>query len=82
MATGKEYELRVAGRFIPGALLEGVTEVQEVEQPPSSVLLCHVEDQAQMQGLLAHIAMLGLEIIDIRPLPDTPHPPSDSPADG
>lgn len=71
MAGGKDYEIRVAGGPLPDELLEAVTEVEEVEQPPSSVLLCHVEDQAQMQGVLAHLAMLGLDIVDIRPLPDS-----------
>ena len=42
---------------------------QEVQEPPSSVLLCHVEDQAQMQEILKSISLLGLDIVDIRPLP-------------
>jgi len=69
VATGKDYEIRVAGGPVPGELLEGVTDVRELKEPPSSVLFCHVEDQAEMQGLVAHISMLGLEIVDIRPLP-------------
>lgn len=72
MAEGKDYEIRVTGGPVPEELLEEVTEVEEVEQPPSSVLICHVEDQAQMQGVLAHLTMLGLDIVDIRPLPDSP----------
>lgn len=77
-----DYEIRIAGGSVPDALLEGVTDVEEVEQPPSTVLLCHVEDPAQMQGLLAHMAMLGLEIVDVRALPEHPDPGGGSEVDG
>ena len=69
---GMDYEIRVAGGPLPDELLDDVAEVEELHQPPSSVLLCHVEDQAQMQGILTRLSLLGLDIVDVRPLPDVP----------
>jgi hypothetical protein len=79
--TGKDYEVRVSGGPVPAELLEGVTDVRELQEPPSSVLFCHVEDQAQMQGLVARISMLGLDVVEIRPLPDSPGLDADAPAE-
>lgn len=50
---------------------------QGVHEPPSPVLVCHVEDQAQMQAILTRISLLGLDIVDIRPLPDPRVPAPD-----
>ena len=65
------YEIRIRGR-VGGAVLgsfgpwEG--EVERVE----TILHGPVRDQAELHGLLHRLRALGLELVEIRPLPSEP----------
>lgn len=74
----KDYEIRLAGGPVPVDLIAGISDVDEVAERRSSVLLCHLEDQAELHGLLARIALLGLDVVEVRAIPDLPDPPAAS----
>jgi hypothetical protein len=64
-----EYEIHVKGRVSQQVLaaFEGMdAKVQSVE----TVLRGPLLDQAALHGLLAHIHALGLELIEVRRLPE------------
>jgi hypothetical protein len=65
-----EYEIHIKGRVSEQVLaaFEGMdATVHSVE----TVLRGPLLDQAALHGLLAHIQALGLELIEVRRLPDT-----------
>jgi len=66
------YELKVRGRLSRTvldqfALLALVADIEPVE----TVLHGPVEDQAALHGLIRRIEALGLELVEVRRLPDT-----------
>jgi hypothetical protein len=69
--TAKDYEVRVSGTGLPAELLDSLTVLDEMAPRPSTVFVCHVEDPAGLHGLLARITSLGLDVMEIRPVP--PH---------
>lgn len=67
---GQAYEVRVVGLVSEETLqeLDGVTaSVQDV----ATVLHGSVDDQAALFGLLARLRALGLELMELRRLPET-----------
>jgi hypothetical protein len=74
---GGSYEIRIKGRLSDSllAVFEGLNATVE---PVETVLHGPVQDQAALYGLLDRIQSLGLELVEIRRLPDAP----DEPADG
>jgi hypothetical protein len=62
------YEIRVRGR-LSEALLPAFPELTS-RVPVETVLYGPVEDQAALFGLLERIESLGLELLEIRQLPD------------
>jgi hypothetical protein len=70
---GGSYEIRIKGRLSDSLLgaFEGLTATVE---PVETVLHGPVQDQSSLHGLLDRIQSLGLELVEIRRLPD--------PADG
>jgi hypothetical protein len=73
------YEIHVRGEIPSEALseFEGMTTFTE---PAATVLSGIVEDQAALQGVLNRIHALGLELVEVRRLPDTPPPPAVPPS--
>lgn len=69
--TSASYELRILGRLSPDvrADFEGF-EVSEA--PVETVLLGHVVDTAHLQGVLARLHAFGLEVLELRSLPELP----------
>jgi hypothetical protein len=68
---GGSYEIRIKGR-LSGSLLavfEGMTTSVE---PGATVLHGAVRDQAALYGLLDRVQSLGLELIEVRRLPEAP----------
>lgn len=66
--AGGAYEIRIRGRLSDAVLdsFEGLTsDVERVE----TVLFGPVTDQAQLHAVIAQIASLGLELVEVRRLP-------------
>ena len=66
---GGSYEIRIKGRLSDSLLaaFEGLTATVE---PVETLLYGPVEDQSSLHGLLDRIQSLGLELVEIRRLPD------------
>jgi hypothetical protein len=67
-STGASYEIRVRGRVSP-AVLETFEGFASDVEPVETVLHGPVRDQAELHGLLDRIQALGLELIEVRRLP-------------
>ena len=65
------YEIRVGGTLTPEAL-ETFGDMQPLAQTPLTVLRGRVPDQAALHGLLLRLHDLGLEVIEVRRLPQPP----------
>ena len=79
---GGSYEIRIKGRMSESLLgaFEGLTATVE---PVETVLHGPVQDQSSLHGLLDRIQSLGLELVEIRRLPEAaddgaaePEPPA------
>ena len=66
---GGRYEIRIKGRLTDSmlAVFEGLTASVE---PGETVLRGPVRDQAALYGLLDRIQSLGLELVEVRRLPE------------
>ena len=66
---GGSYEIRIKGRLSESLLgaFEGLTATVE---PVETVLHGPVQDQSSLHGLLDRIQSLGLELVEIRRLPE------------
>ena len=71
---GGNYEIRVKGRLSDSiaAAFEGMRASVE---PVETVLHGPVQDQAALYGLLHQIQALGLELVEVRRLPEPPDDP-------
>jgi hypothetical protein len=67
---GRTYEIRVVGSLGPAAR-EAFTDVA-VEVEPTATVLCGDLDQTGLHALLDRVRALGLELMDIREIPDQP----------
>jgi hypothetical protein len=78
---GGRYEIRIKGRLTDSMLaaFEGLTATVE---PGETVLQGPVQDQAALYGLLERIQSLGLELVEVRRLPEPPGEPRASPTSG
>jgi len=67
---GGSYEIRIKGRLSDSLLaaFEGLTATVE---PVETVLHGPVQDQSSLHGLLDRIHSLGLELVEIRQLPES-----------
>jgi hypothetical protein len=72
--AGGSYEIRVRGR-LTDSLVAAFEDMHASVEPVETVLHGPVEDQAALYGLLDRIQALGLELVEVRRLPD---PPADS----
>ena len=68
---GGSYEIRIKGRLSDAvaAAFEGLSATVE---PVETVLHGPVQDQAALDGLLDRIQSLGLELLEVRRLPEAP----------
>jgi hypothetical protein len=68
---GGSYEIRIRGRLSDAvaAAFEGLSATVE---PVETVLYGPVRDQAALYGLLDRIQSLGLELLEVRRLPEMP----------
>jgi hypothetical protein len=65
------YEIRVKGR-LSDSLLAAFEGLSATVEPVETVLYGPVQDQAALYGLLDRIQSLGLELVEVRRLPETP----------
>ena len=72
--AGGSYEIRVRGR-LSDSLVAAFEGLQASVEPVETVLHGPVQDQAELYGLLDRIQSLGLELVEVRRLPDTPEEP-------
>ena len=63
------YEVRVDG-LVPPEALAGLSDVLVAQQELRTVLTGSFEDQAALHGFLQRLRALGLELIEVRSLPD------------
>jgi hypothetical protein len=73
-SEGGSYEIRVKGR-LTASLLTAFEGMRASVEPVETVLHGPVQDQAALYGLLDRIQSLGLELLEVRRLPDPPGEP-------
>ena len=73
--TAKAFEVHVRGE-LPKDALEELEYLEVRRVPAETVLTGLVPDQAALLGLLARLQSLGLEVVEVRRVPDLPavHP--------
>lgn len=73
--TAKAFEVHVRGE-LPKDVLEELEYLEARRVPAETVLTGLVPDQAALLGLLARLQSLGLEVVEVRRVPDLPavHP--------
>jgi len=69
--TPASYEIRIRGRVGEPALAS-LGELEARIRPAETVLRGEIVDQAALHGMLDRIQSLGLELIEIRQVPE-PH---------
>jgi hypothetical protein len=63
------YQIRIRGR-VSAKLLESFDNMESEIEPVETVLHGPVRDQAELHGLLRRLQSLGLELIEVRRLPE------------
>jgi hypothetical protein len=63
------YEIRIRGR-VSAAVLETFDAMESEIEPVETILHGPVRDQAELHGLLRRLQSLGLELIEVRRLPE------------
>jgi hypothetical protein len=64
------YEIRIKGR-VSAAVLQTFAAMESDVEPVETILHGPVRDQAELHGLLHRLQSLGLELIEVRRLPDS-----------
>jgi hypothetical protein len=64
------YEIRVRGR-VSAAVLDTFPAMESDIEPVETILHGPVRDQAELHGLLHRLQSLGLELIEVRRLPES-----------
>ena len=75
---GGSYEIRVKGR-LTDSLLTAFEGMRASVEPVETVLHGPIPDQAALYGLLDRIQALGLELVEVRRLPDPARDPDITP---
>ena len=73
--AAKAFEVHVRGE-LPEEVLEELEYLSARRVPAETVLTGLVPDQAALLGLLGRLQSLGLEVVEVRRVPDLPavHP--------
>ena len=69
MVASAGYEIRIRGR-LSDSLSESFEEFTASVKPAETVMRGELRDQSELYGLLERIQLLGLELIEVRKLPD------------
>jgi hypothetical protein len=65
------YVIRVKGRLSP-ALMDAFPGLAADHSPPQTTLHGHLDDQAALTGVLNHLDMLGIDILEVTLVPPPP----------
>jgi hypothetical protein len=65
------YEIRIKGR-LSDSLTGAFEDFTAAVKPAETVMRGEVRDQSELHGLLDQIQSLGLELIEVRRLPEEP----------
>jgi hypothetical protein len=77
--TPAYYEIRIAGTVPPETLLD-FERLTAAEEQVETVLHGLLSDQAALNGLLARLETLGVQVLEVRRLRDPGIPPRVDPA--
>ena len=69
----KAYEIHVRGE-LPDDVLPELGGLQVSVEKPETVLRGSIRDQAALHGILQRLQSLGIEIVEMRQLPDEIQP--------
>ena len=69
--TYSDYEFRIKGR-LSDTLCGEFEEFTAAVQPAETVMRGEVRDQAELHGLMDRIQSLGLELLEVRRVPNRP----------
>jgi hypothetical protein len=64
-----EYEIRIKGR-LSDTVTDAFEDFTAAVKPAETVMRGQVRDQSELQGLLRQVQSLGLELIEVRRLPN------------
>ena len=67
------YVIRVKGQLSP-ALMDAFPGLAADHGPPQTTLHGHLDDQAALTGVLNHLDMLGVDILEVTLVPPSPPP--------
>lgn len=63
------YEIRVKGR-LSATTLEAFSGLSSELRPVETVLVGRLRDQSELHGILSNLQDLGIELIEVRQIPD------------
>jgi hypothetical protein len=63
--TSSYYEIRVVGILPPEALLD-FEKLDATVEPVGTLVHGRLQDQAALQGLLARLELLGVQVLEVR----------------
>ena len=63
------YEIRVRGR-LSATTLEAFSGLSSELRPVETVLVGQLRDQSELHGILSNLQDLGIELIEVRQIPD------------
>jgi hypothetical protein len=63
------YEIRIRGK-VGDSVLASFEDMDASIRPAETVLTGAIVDQAQLHGLLERIQLLGLELVEVRRVPE------------
>lgn len=69
--TSISYEIHVSG-VVPPDVLDELQGLNATIQPVGTVLHGPVPDQAALHGIISRLQAFGLQLIEVRRLPDEP----------
>jgi hypothetical protein len=72
------YEIRIRGK-VGDSVLASFENMEAAVRPVETVLTGTITDQAQLHGLLEQIQLLGLELVEVRQVPEQARPSSENP---
>jgi hypothetical protein len=67
------YEIRIRGR-VGDSVLASFEDMDAAVSSAETVLRGRISDQAQLHGVLERIQLLGLELIEVRQVPEPSAP--------
>jgi hypothetical protein len=74
--TAARWEVRVTGIVPAEELLEELGDVEVAEHEYRTLLSGRFPDQAALHGLLQRLRARGLEVVEVRQVPDVEAPPT------